>query len=105
MRADIIVGMYLQVDGSSVELVEAGDFRRFAVVVVADGELAALDGLGEVDSAGEHVFLEPAAIRGLAGERATGEWGEGFEKMVEFARSKGWVDEAGRVRAHIERQA
>jgi hypothetical protein len=54
--------------------------------------------------AGEHVFLDVDAVKGLAGERATGEWLVEFEKMIEFARSKGWVDEAGRVRAHVERR-
>jgi hypothetical protein len=79
------------------------NFRAFAVVVTGEPDLGAgLDGLGAVD--GDHVFLDPEGVKRLAGERAAGDWGANFDKMIEFARSKGWVDELGRVRAHIERR-
>ena len=86
-------------------LVDAENFRAFEVVAEKDGQelAAALAGIGEVDAEGAHVFLDAEAVKGLAGKLATPEWVTQFEGMIEFARSKGWVDEAGRVRAHVER--
>lgn len=100
--ADIIPGMYVRVDESGVALVDVTNFRAFSVAVHGDRDLGtALDGVGVVD--GEHAFLDVGEVKRLAGEQ-TPEWGAEFDKMIEFARSKGWVDEAGRVRAHIERR-
>lgn len=96
--------MYVRVDGAGLALVEADNFRQFAVVVEGEGKLTELDGFGVVDAAGEHVFLNVDAVRGLAGSTATAEWVRQFEGMVAFAREKGWVDDAGRVRAHVERR-
>lgn len=93
----------MRVNAAGVGLVDEDDFKSFAVVVEGDHDLGqALDGFGVL--AGEHAFLEVPAVRGLAGERATPEWVAGFEKMIEYARSKGWMDELGRVRAHVERR-
>jgi hypothetical protein len=99
----IIGGMYVEVSGSGVGLGDVDNFGAFAVVVEGEQDLGVrLAGLGVVE--GEHVYFDAEAVKGLAGERASGEWGVGFDRMVEFARSKGWVDGAGRVRAHIERR-
>lgn len=74
----------------SVRLVDPSDFRSFKVVLV------------DV----EHTWIEPERIAELAGELAASpEWREGFERMLEFARSRGWVRDDGAVRAHVERQA
>lgn len=61
-----------------------------------------LAGIGVVE--GEHAFLDAEAVKGLPGAGGTEEWRTGFDEMVGYARSKGWVDDAGRVRAHIERR-
>lgn len=96
-------GVYVEVSVSGVALGDVDNFRAFAVVVEGEADLGeGLGGLGVVD--GDHVFFDAEAVKGLAGERAAGEWGDNFDKMIEFARSKGWVDGAGRVRAHIERR-
>lgn len=88
---------------AGVTLVDRDNFGAFAVEVVGEVDLAgALGGIGETD--GEHVYLDVPAVKGLAGDGATAEWVADFDKMIEFARSKGWVDEAGRVRAHVERR-
>jgi hypothetical protein len=96
--------MYILVGRAGVALVDGENFRAFAVVVEgADVDLGgALEGVGAVD--GEYVWLDPEAVRGLAGEAAGPEWLAQFDGMIEFARSKGWVDGAGRVRAHVERR-
>jgi hypothetical protein len=57
-------------------------------------------GLGAV--AGDHVWLEPSALR-AAGD-GTADWNAQFDAMLRYAASKGWTDEqSGRVRAHIIR--
>jgi hypothetical protein len=49
---------------------------------------------------GQHIWVEVAALR--AASAAAG-FGEGFEAMIDYARSKGWLDEDGtHVRAHVD---
>lgn len=99
--------MHIHVDPSTsparIELVEPDDFRAFDVVLAGSGpRQEALAQLGSVAADGEHVFVEPVRLRELAGERgADVEWQAGLEKMTEFAAEHGWVDEAGRIRAHV----
>jgi hypothetical protein len=47
--------------------------------------------------------VQPDAIRRLAAGRVDAAWDASFDRMVEFARTKGWVDETtGEIRAHCE---
>jgi hypothetical protein len=100
--------MHIHVDPSTsparISLLEADDFRAFDVVLL-DGAGApedALSQLGTVAEDGGHVFVEPARLRQLAGDRAADpEWLAGLEKMTAFAAEHGWVDDAGRIRAHV----
>jgi hypothetical protein len=40
----------------------------------------------------------------MAADRVGPAWSEDFRKMIDYAASKGWVDEnVTRVRAHLER--
>lgn len=98
--------MHIHVDASSPsdpELVEPDDFRAFDVVLRGSGDReAALAGLGSLADDGEHVFVDPARLRELAGDRATDpEWLAGLEKMTAFASGQGWIDGSGRIRAHV----
>lgn len=100
--------MHIYVDPSdpaNVELVEPEDFRSFDIVLRGDGDcMDALARLGPVAAGGEHVFVEPARLLELAGARAgDSDWLTGLAKMTAFADSHGWVDEAGRLRAHVVR--
>ncbi len=97
--------MYIQVDQSGpVTLADADNFRAFSVVCNGNRENvgAALAGYGTVD--GEHAWLEADAVKSLAGDVGE-QWHTDFDNMISYARSKGWTDESGRVRAHIEWQA
>jgi hypothetical protein len=47
------------------------------------------------------VWIDPALLTELAGERDEA-WAQKFADMVAFAAGKGWVDDRGRLRAHIE---
>lgn len=82
--------MYLHVDPTQippvVELREPDDFKAFKVVI-------------EVP---EHAWIAPDVLTELAGRRGDDEWQQNLAGMLAYAESKGWCDEAGRVRAHIE---
>jgi hypothetical protein len=84
-------------------LVDPASFTGFHVEAPGATEsevAAALTGLGEVVDG--HAFLTPDAIRTLAGTAADEEWEQGFAAMVAYATGKGWIDERGRIRAHLE---
>jgi len=85
--------MYIEIDLSAVPPVsvlhEPDDFTSFKVIVRAL----------------EHARVPAEVIQALAGDRARDpDWQRGLEKMLEYARQHGWVDDSG-VRAHIELQS
>jgi hypothetical protein len=101
--------MYIQVDTTVVPptavLADQDNFRAFAVLVNGTQDqlpavVDALAGLGTVDA--EHAMLDAAEVKRLAA--ADDAWTAQFDAMVEYARSKGWTDDNGRVRAHLEWQ-
>lgn len=49
----------------------------------------------------DHVRLLPSVLRFLSSEAGSDEWDAKFDGMIRYAASKGWLDEHGRVRAHI----
>lgn len=81
------------------------NFRDFKIVAeTAKDRLedigAALkeSGAGAVD--GAHAWISEAWLR--ANKSGSGAWEEGFGKMLDYAKSKGWLDADGRIRAHVE---
>jgi hypothetical protein len=102
--------MYIEVRGEESRaravLNEPDDCTRFKVVI--DGSVdavalaAALASIGRA-AGRETVWVQPDAIRRLAAGRVDATWDASFDRMVEFARTKGWVDETtGEIRAHCE---
>ncbi len=90
-----------------VHLGHHDDFTRFSVAVDGEGDLAGVvhhSGLGRMRPDGEHVVVDPVALRSLAGPAATDSWDEGFAGMCAYAAGKGWVEADGGVVAHIERR-
>ncbi|MGO8864832.1 MAG: hypothetical protein ACLQRH_29255 [Acidimicrobiales bacterium] len=88
-----------------VHLGDRDDFTRFSVAVEGVGDLVAVldrSGLGRLRPDGEHVVVDPVALRALAGPATTDEWDEGFAGMCAYAAGKGWVEADGGVLAHIE---
>ncbi|MEV5651107.1 hypothetical protein AB0L57_22900 [Nocardia sp. NPDC052254] len=58
--------------------------------------------VGVLDSSGD-VLVTVARIGELAGDRSRDpDWTRRFGEMVEWAARRGWVDESGRLRAHVE---
>lgn len=95
----------IDLDESRVLLQQPGDFGRFSVAVEGAGDLAEVvrqSGLGRLKDDGEHVVVDPVALRALAGPGATAEWDEGFAGMRAYAAGKGWVEDDGGIVAHIE---
>jgi hypothetical protein len=54
---------------------------------------------------GEEAFITIDAVRRMAAGRVNAAWDKEFVAMLEYARSKGWIDEGGyAIRAHVEWQ-
>jgi hypothetical protein len=90
---------------ATVSLRQPDEFTRFSVEVQGDGDLAQVvtqSGVGRVAADGEHVVVDPVALRLLAGSAADERWDEGFAGMCAYAAGKGWVEPDGGVLAHME---
>jgi hypothetical protein len=95
----------IDLSAAGVSLRDPDDFTRFSVALEGKGDVDAVvraTGLGRLADDGEHVVVDPAALRALAGPAADGAWEEGFAGMCAYAASKGWVDKGGGLLAHIE---
>ena len=104
---DGVVLVELNLGGGPARLDDPEDLTSFTVVLEGDGDpspeaLAA----GGVLGLGDHAWVRTDALRRLAGPIATPEWESAFAAMLEYARTRGWVDdEHGAVRGHVERRA
>lgn len=100
----MIVEIDLRGEEAQARLIDPEDFTSFKVVVhdtkpSLEERLAAV-GVVRVD---EHAWVGVDALRRLAGPAATPAWEKSLGSMLEFARTRGWVDdETGSVRAHVE---
>lgn len=71
------------------------------VAVEDPGDLKSLS--VRIESGATHMWLKPEDIVALVGDLAQNpEWNEAFAGMITYATSKGWTNDAGEVRAHIE---
>ena len=96
----------IDLSDATVSLRQPGEFTRFSVALEGEGDLVAVvgqSGLGRLAADGEHVVVDPAALRALAGPAGDERWDEGFAGMCAYAAGKGWVEPDGGVLAHIER--
>ena len=82
--------MYLRIDTRvtppHVQLCEPEDFTAFKVVVVT----------------AKHSWVDPGDLTELAGRGGDAQWHQNLAAMIGYARSKGWTDDTGRIRAHVE---
>lgn len=89
----------------SAEVCEVDDLQRLQVSVRGPADPsavgAALGRLGRVE--GEHAWLAIDELRAAGPDQA--EWRTRFDAMIDYARSKGWTDGRGGVRAHLEPHA
>ena len=88
-----------------VRVIEADDLKALSV---ACGALADADIHVALEKAKAGEVREEHAVLSIDWLRSKGstlvEWNKAFDAMIAFAGKKGWVDEeAGTVRAHLER--
>jgi hypothetical protein len=96
----------IDLSGTKVSLRDPHEFTRFSVLLEGDGDLAEvlrLTGLGRPGVDGEHVVVDPVALRSLAGPAADDDWDDGFAAMCAYAAGKGWVESDGGIVAHVAR--
>jgi len=99
--------MIVDVSRGEVRVVGPEDLQRFHVAVAPD--VADLDatlrssGFGRLDRETGDALIAVAAVRRAVQGRVGAGWEEGFEGMLSYAASKGWLDQ-GRslIRAHVE---
>lgn len=98
--------MIISVDSQGrPELQDVSNFRAFKLIAASRPALALLKGgSGGVQVADEAVaWVRQDWIVSQSGLAASAEWRSGFDKMVAFAASKGWIRDSDKaVRAHIE---
>jgi hypothetical protein len=104
--------MIVRIDTRNVPAVitldEPDTFTAFHVAVRGDDDAALAAAVATVGSMAdpEHVLIDRAALEGLAGDHAQEpDWQQSLSSMLQYAASKGWVDDTGAIRAHIERVA
>jgi hypothetical protein len=103
--------MYLQIDLRArppvVSLEAPDDVSRFHVAVVGGADWGLVFG-ALVDAAagrleGDDAYVAVDAVRRLAAGRVEPGWDDKLAGMLEYARTKGWLDEAGNaIKAHVE---
>lgn len=101
-------------EDSSITLEEADVFTAFSVhapklateaVLAALGPDAHADESADKAASGDppHVWIAIGRLHALGSTHGASDWREGCDAMIEYAKSKGWVDATGRfVRAHVE---
>lgn len=91
----------------TASLDDAEDCKKFDVesAGIVEGDLGAVLGvLGDWADGGTdgHVWIRADAMRAAAAGRVPEGWESDFEAMIAFARSKGWMNDAGTaIRAHV----
>ena len=103
--------MIIDVDLTSaptvIELLKPEDCTRFHVKARGgDPEALAAElsaaGVGRLLPTGE-AMIDPRAVRRMAEGRVPADWDNHFDAMLQYARRKGWLDEAGEaIQAHVE---
>jgi hypothetical protein len=90
-----------------VTLEEPEDTKKFHVAVTGGTDWAMVFG-AMVDAAagrleGDDAYVSVDAVRRLAADQVSDDWDADLDKMIEYAKAKGWYDEASHtIRAHVE---
>src|SRR5688500_1576759 len=97
--------MVIVIEDGGVHMDDPSDFKAFKVVVKEGEDLSAIEVVGRLADAGT-AWIGVDAVRNLAGAAATVPgWEDDFAAMLGYARSKGWLDDAGtEIQAHIEHE-
>ena len=90
-------------NAGAITLDEPSVFNRLDVLVDPQSPERleqAIARIGSRDGA-DHLRLSPSVLRFLSSDAGSAEWDAKFDAMISNAASKGWLDEQGRVRAHL----
>ena len=103
--------MYVQIDivpeRPVVSLEEPDDCTRFHLTVAGGKDVGRVFG-ALVDAAagrleGDHALITIDAVRRMAAGRVADDWPERFDAMLDYARTKGWIDDTGNaIQAHVD---
>lgn len=97
--------MIVVVDEGTARLDDPEDLKGFKVVVPSGDEATAAQALKSVGRLvdRETAWIRAGAVRALAHGRVDDDWEEGFEAMLGYAASKGWLsDDGSEIQAHVE---
>ena len=103
--------MIVVVKNDHLEVRDPDDFGRFHVdtAAVTKSEFAALLQLGlgvEAHPDPSHVWVTTDTLRDLLDTENNRNRAEGLDRMLDYASSRGWLNEAGtQVAAHVEAAA
>jgi hypothetical protein len=99
----VIVRVDLGPEPPAVALEEPEDCRAFHVAATGGGDLDRVAAAVGRRADGEDVYVDVDLVRRLAAGRVEPSWEQDFVAMLDFARTKGWLDESGQgIRAHVE---
>ena len=96
--------MRVKLQSAAASILNGDDFTSFDFVSdlgAADrGAAMAELGLGAPDPDGNHAWFSVAGLTSVAGSLADEEWRRRLQGMADYAASRGWTDDEGRIRAH-----
>lgn len=95
----------ISADGLAM-LRDHSNFRGFRVVVSAEADLSVIAAANPALIRGvsdhDHLWL---SVGGVAGLGPDGDWADGYNSMIAYAATKGWLRADGaEVAAHVERE-
>jgi hypothetical protein len=93
--------MFINLTAGTATLADVDNFKAFKVTTsLAPADIpSAIATAGRLD--GTHVWINAAWLK-AHGRPDDPAWLTGLDKMLDYAKGAGWVDEHGAVRAHIE---
>jgi hypothetical protein len=104
--------LLVDLDSVFIKLVDPQDLDRFQLTIEAPvgampathlhrlGDVVAAQHVGVLRPDGD-VSVDPALIRFLGAGQVDDGWEQGFTAMLSNAGSEGWLDEEGRIQAHV----
>jgi len=103
--------VYVQIDITParpvVSLEEPDDCTRFHLAVVGGRDIGRVFGALVDAAAGrledDHAMITIDAVRRMAAGRVADDWDVRLDAMLDYARTKGWIDETNNaIQAHVE---
>ena len=98
--------LHIDTERNSVLVGEPDDCKRLCAVISGAGNIdTALGPLGSADADDAHLWIKVEALKRAAMPTHDVDWSTRFDAMIEYAKSKGWIDTSKtRVRVHLSRQ-